>query len=323
METHARFFLIGLFSLVATLGLILFALWLGKLQLDREFQDYDVRFHESVTGLAVGGIVQYHGIQIGEVRKLSLDAKDPREVRVRVRVAADTPIKIDTKAQLSYTGLTGVAVIEMFGGTPDAKLLREADPRPIPEIDTVPSTLSQLMSGGSGAMHSTQEVMVRISEVLSDANIQRVSALLDNLQVVSTNVKDDYPSLRDALADARVLEQRLSSAAQRADNLLAQMQKGLAVKPGEAGTDVFDQARLAISEIRAAAGAVEQFAAGGSNTLKGIDVQARTELAATLKALQQTSTNLQRITQHFDQAPAEYLLGGETLPVYTPEPAKQ
>src|SRR5690606_39700492 len=50
---------------------------------DREHQEYDVRFHESVTGLSVGGIVQYHGIQVGEVRKLSLDPKDPREVRVR------------------------------------------------------------------------------------------------------------------------------------------------------------------------------------------------------------------------------------------------
>ena len=152
METHARFFLIGLFSLVVTIALVLFVLWLGKLQLDRDYQEYDVRFHESVTGLSVGGLVQYHGIQVGEVRRLSLDAKDPREVRVRIRVAAETPIKTDTKAQLSYTGLTGVAVVEMFGGTPEAKLLREVDTRHAPEIDTVPSTLSQLMSGGSGAM---------------------------------------------------------------------------------------------------------------------------------------------------------------------------
>ena len=32
METHARYFLIGLFSLVVTLALILFVLWLGKMQ---------------------------------------------------------------------------------------------------------------------------------------------------------------------------------------------------------------------------------------------------------------------------------------------------
>ncbi|HRG16778.1 MAG TPA: MlaD family protein, partial [Pseudomonadota bacterium] len=232
METHARFFLIGLFSLVVTVVLVLFVLWLGKLQLDREYQEYDVRFHESVTGLSVGGLVQYHGIQVGEVRKLSLDPKDPREVRVRIRVGADTPIKTDTKAQLSYTGLTGVAVVEMFGGTPEAKLLREVDPEHTPEIDTVPSTLSQLMSGGSGAMHSAQEVMARIAEVLNDDNIARVSALLDNLAAVSDDVKSDYPALRDALGEARVLEQRLASAAQRADALMAQLQKDVSPQDG-------------------------------------------------------------------------------------------
>lgn len=322
METHARFFLIGVFSLVATAGLVLFALWLGKLQLDREFQEYDVRFHESVAGLAVGGIVQYHGIQIGEVRRLSLDPEDPREVRVRVRVGADTPVKTDTKAQLSYTGLTGVAVVEMSGGTPGARLLRDIAPGTIPQIDTVPSTLSQLMSGGSGAMNSAQEVMVRLSEVLSDANIQRVSVLLDNLQAVSASVKTDYPALRDALNDARKLEQRLSSAAKRADELLAQMQNGLGSDANRPEGDIFEQARTAVAEIRTAAAAVETFADSGTVTVRGLDTQARDQLAATLQALRETSDNLLRITQKFDQAPVDYMLGGESLPVYTPEARK-
>jgi phospholipid/cholesterol/gamma-HCH transport system substrate-binding protein len=317
METHARFFLIGLFSLVVTVVLLLFVLWLGKLQLDREYQEYDVRFHESVTGLSVGGLVQYHGIQVGEVRKLSLDPKDPREVRVRIRVAADTPIKTDTKAQLSYTGLTGVAVVEMFGGTPEARLLREVDTRHAPEIDTVPSTLSQLMSGGSGAMHSAQEVMARIAEVLNDDNIARVSALLDNLAAVSDDVKTDYPALRDALGEARVLEQRLASAAQRADALLAQLQQDVSPQDGRPG--LIDEARTAVADIRAAAREVDAFAKTGQSTFGSLDTQARNELAATLQSLQIASENLARITQRFDENPADYVLGGESLPVYTPE----
>jgi phospholipid/cholesterol/gamma-HCH transport system substrate-binding protein len=320
METHARFFLIGLFSLVVTVVLVLFVLWLGKLQLDREYQEYDVRFHESVTGLSVGGLVQYHGIQVGEVRKLSLDPKDPREVRVRIRVGADTPIKTDTKAQLSYTGLTGVAVVEMFGGTPEAKLLREVDPEHTPEIDTVPSTLSQLMSGGSGAMHSAQEVMARIAEVLNDDNIARVSALLDNLAAVSDDVKSDYPALRDALGEARVLEQRLASAAQRADALMAQLQKDVSPQDGRPG--LLDEARTAVADIRAAAREVDAFAKTGQSTFGSLDTQARNELAATLQSLQIASENLARITQRFDENPADYVLGGESLPVYTPEKKK-
>jgi phospholipid/cholesterol/gamma-HCH transport system substrate-binding protein len=320
VETHARYFLIGLFSLVVTIALVLFVLWLGKLQLDREYQEYDVRFHESVTGLSVGGIVQYHGIQVGEVRKLSLDPKDPREVRVRIRVAATTPIKTDTKAQLSYTGLTGVAVVEMFGGTPEAKLLREVDTRAAPEIDTVPSTLSQLMSGGSGAVHSAQEVMHRIAEVLSDDNIARTATLLDNLATVSSEVKEDYPALRDAFGEARELERRLASAAQRADDVLAQLQKDLAPQDGR--PSLVEEARTAVADVRAAAREIDAFAQTGKSMFGSLDAQARNELATTLQALQQASENLVRITQRFDESPADYMLGGESLPVYTPEKKK-
>lgn len=320
METHARYFLIGLFSLVVTIVLVLFVLWLGKLQLDREYQEYDVRFHESVTGLSVGGIVQYHGIQVGEVRRLSLDPKDPREVRVRIRVTAATPIKTDTKAQLSYTGLTGVAVVEMFGGTPEARLLREVDTRAAPEIDTVPSTLSQLMSGGSGAVHSAQEVMHRIAEVLNDDNIARAATLLDNLATVSSEVKADYPALRDALGEARELERRLASAAQRADDVLARLQKDLAPQDGR--PSLAEEARTAVADIRAAAREIDAFAQTGQSTFGSLDAQARNELATTLQALQQASENLVRITQRFDENPADYVLGGESLPVYTPEKKK-
>ena len=319
METHARYFLIGTFSLVATAGLLLFVLWLGKLQLGKEYQEYDVRFHESVAGLAVGAGVQFHGIQIGEVRKLSLDPSDPREISVIVRVSANAPVKTDTKAQLSYTGLTGVAVIELFDGTPQAKLLREIDLSAAPRINSVPSSLSQLLDGGSGAVNGAQEVMARAAKLLSDDNIARVSNVLDALQTLGTNINQDYPELKSALADARALELRLSQAAERADRLIAQVQQGINAKNGGAEGDLFMQARSAIKDVGDAADSVQAFAASGTGTLKDIDSRGlNTEVLKLLEELSKASANLTRVTQRFDQAPINYLLGSEELPTYTP-----
>ncbi|AVP96345.1 hypothetical protein C7S18_03685 [Ahniella affigens] len=319
METHARYLLVGLFSLVVAIGLIVFVLWLGKLQLDREYREYDVRFHESVTGLSVGGLVQYHGIQVGEVRRLTLDPKDPREVHVRIRVGADTPIKADTRAQLSYTGLTGVAVVEMFGGSPESKLLYEVDTRDVPEIDTVPSTLSELMSGGSGAMHSAQEVMTRIAEVLSDTNIKRVSATLDHLAEVSGKLREDYPEARLALQDLRTLEQKLTTAADRTNALLAEVQSGIAGNTKD-DPNMMADLRTTIEQIQEAALSLKRVSDTGDRTLNGLDAQARGELTETLRALRETSENLARITRDFDRAPAGYLLHGDPLPTYQAKP---
>ena len=280
METHARYFLIGVFSLSILAVLLLFALWLGKLELGKDYQDYDIRFEESVAGLAKGGLVQFQGVQVGEVRKLKLDPIDPRVVIVRVRMTEQTPIKTDTKAQLSFTGLTGVAVIELIGGTPGARLLREVEPNSVPIIPSIPSTLTQLMVDGTGVLQKAQELMVRVTSVFNEENTARIAGMLENFEAISGMAKKDYPRLPGAISEAQ----------------------------------------SAISEIRKAVGAVNQFAKSSTRTVRGIDGQARGELAATLSSLRQATDNLVRITEHFDAAPAEYVLGREALPVYQAKP---
>ena len=284
METHARYFLIGVFSLAIMATLLLFALWLGKLDLGKDYQEYDIRFKESVAGLAKGGLVQFQGVQVGEVRKLKLDPIDPRVVIVRVRMNEQTPIKTDTKAQLSFTGLTGVAVIELIGGTPGAKMLRDVEPgKEVPVIASIPSTLTQLMVDGTGVLEKAQELMVRVTGVFSDENTARISGMLENFEAISGMAKNDYPRLPGAI----------------------------------------NEAQSAIAEIRQAVGSVNQFAKSSTSTVRGIDGQARGELAATLSSLRQASDNLVRITEHFDAAPADYVLGREALPTYQAEVKKQ
>ena len=284
METHARYFLIGVFSLAIMATLLLFALWLGKLELGKDYQEYDIRFKESVAGLAKGGLVQFQGVQVGEVRKLKLDPIDPRVVIVRVRMNEQTPIKTDTKAQLSFTGLTGVAVIELIGGTPGAKMLRDVEPgKEVPVIASIPSTLTQLMVDGTGVLEKAQELMVRVTGVFSDENTARISGMLENFEAISGMAKNDYPRLPGAI----------------------------------------NEAQSAIAEIRQAVGSVNQFAKSSTSTVRGIDGQARGELAATLSSLRQASDNLVRITEHFDAAPADYVLGREALPTYQAEVKKQ
>ena len=83
-----------------------------------------------MTGLGNGGIVQYNGINVGEVEKLSLDKQDPRKVIARIRLQAGTPVKIDTKAKLAFIGLTGVAEIQLSGGLPQSPRLVPTSPVP-------------------------------------------------------------------------------------------------------------------------------------------------------------------------------------------------
>ncbi|HBH88333.1 MAG TPA: MCE family protein, partial [Hyphomonadaceae bacterium] len=113
METRASYALIGAAVLAAFAALIAFTIWLGKVEFDREFSEYDVVFEGAVNGLSEGGQVRYLGINVGEVVSLSLDRENTENVIARIRVDADTPVRTDSKAYLDFAGLTGVTFIQI------------------------------------------------------------------------------------------------------------------------------------------------------------------------------------------------------------------
>ena len=51
METRANYVLIGGFTILASVFLLLFALWATKFSSDRSWRRYEVIFTEPVTGL--------------------------------------------------------------------------------------------------------------------------------------------------------------------------------------------------------------------------------------------------------------------------------
>ena len=111
METQANYVLIGAFTLARDRLAVLFALWIAQVLARTRMGRVRHRVREAVTGLSVGGSVQYNGIQVGEVRKLALDPVDPRRVRrARARRRPARRSSADTRATLTFTGLTGVAV---------------------------------------------------------------------------------------------------------------------------------------------------------------------------------------------------------------------
>ena len=119
METRANYVLIGAFTVLTAVFLLLFALWAAKFSSDRDWDRYEVIFSEPVTGLTEGGSVQYNGIGVGTVDRLSLDPDDARNVIALLKLKSDTPVKVDTRAKLSQQGITGVPFILLSGGSPE------------------------------------------------------------------------------------------------------------------------------------------------------------------------------------------------------------
>ncbi len=205
METRAHHVIIGAFAIGVFALALGFVLWLSKSSIDREFEIYDIVFTEAVTGLSKGGLVQYNGIKVGEVVQLSLAKDDPRKVIARIRVVADAPIRQDTRAKLGLMGVTGVAFIQLSGGSPSSPPLKPTPENPVPVIPSEESALSKLLASGSDIVTSVNDLLLRANEVLSKDNVDRISATLENLKGVTGTInaqRDDLGAALKQLASA-------------------------------------------------------------------------------------------------------------------------
>lgn len=307
METKAHHVLIGAFTLVVVALVVLFALWLGKTSLSRQYHYYDIVFTESVTGLSKGSPVQYNGIQIGEVSQLKLDPKDPRKVLARIQVGADTPIKTDTRAKLGLLGLTGVAFVQLTGGAPSSQPLMPTPDNPVPVIQSESSALSKLLSSGSDVVTSLNGILERLGNLVSEQNVERINSTLENIDQTTRALaaeRDDLRELvRQAAAAAKELNQTLAGTNQLVNG---------------PGRETLDRAAAAMASLQQATQTLDKLLAENQGSLqsglRGVD-----QIGPALREMRATLRDIHQLTSKLQANPAGYLFGREQPAEFTPK----
>ena len=198
MEPRAHHVLIGLFTVVTIAAILLFALWLGDSQGNREYTWYEIGFRQGVSGLSEGSPVQYSGIEVGNVAELRLDPENPSHVLALVRVYEDVPVRENTKASLSLANITGAMTIQLSGGTADSKILK-GDRRNPPYIQAEPSQLSALMSNSESLFQRADDFLTNANQFLSEENADNLTAALENLRTASDSLVSETENLNRAL----------------------------------------------------------------------------------------------------------------------------
>jgi len=312
METRAHHVLIGLFTVIVVAAALLFGLWLAKSSTDRQFAEYQVIFNEAVSGLSQGSAVQYNGIKVGDVNQLKLDPQDPRRVLARIRLGADTPIKQDTHAKLALTGVTGMAVIQLSGGSPGSPALTSPDGN-LPVIVADPSPLSKLLSNGEDVMTNINDVVSRASQLMSDENVARISRTLDHLDKATGAVADQRDDIRALLSQLALASKQATATLEQTEQL-ARSANGLVDQQGRA---TLDSARNAMASLERSTAAIDRLLNDNRAALDG-GMQGLGELGPAVRELRDAANSLRGITRKFDDNPAGFLLGRDRSKEFVP-----
>ena len=312
METRAHHVLIGLFTVVAVGCALLFALWLGKSSMDREYSYYDIGFSQAVSGLSSGSSVEYSGIKVGDVVQLWLEPDDPRKVRARIRVYGGTPIKSDTQARLALANITGSMVIQLHGGTPESPRLK-GDPDNPPLIIADPSSLSALLENGEDLMSNINNLLLSANQIFSEENTSRLSRTLEHLEQATSVLSDHRGDLAQTLQQFNQLSQQantvmgeLSSLARNANGLLDDQGRSVLTSAAQS-MDTLDQATARLDKL------LEENEGALNNGMQGFN-----ELGPAINELRTTLGALRRVTQRLEDNPSGFLLGRDKLQEFNP-----
>jgi phospholipid/cholesterol/gamma-HCH transport system substrate-binding protein len=298
MEDKVNYALVGAFVLGLGAALVAGVLWLAAGLGGKQAMDpYQAVIQESVAGLNVDAPVKYLGVDVGKVSQIEIDPQNSQQVRLRFLIVRGTPIQTDSVAVLKTQGLTGIAYIEISGGSDGEQPLRPGPDGAAPMIPFKPS------------------LAARLENVLSNvlANVDRVS---NNLNAVFN--ADNQAALKSVLADTATLMQAL--AAQKG-SLSAGI--GDAARTARLTARAGEQLGPTLDRIAASAQAVERMAevAGAASARAGkaadaaasgvqqMGAETLPELARLMAELNELSASLRRLSEQTAGSPSSLLLG--------------
>lgn len=312
METRAHHVLIGLFSVLVVVGAMLFGLWLAKASMDSTFKDYEVVFNEAVSGLSKGSSVQYNGIKVGDVIELRLDEKDPRRVLARIRLAAGTPVKVDTKAKLALTGVTGTSIIQLSGGDPNSPDLKGKGAK-LPEIVASPSPIARLLTDGTDLMANINMLLHNANQLFSEENVSRVSKTLDNLEQTTSAISGQRGDISQTLKQLSQVGKDASSTLEQT-TLLMRNANGLLSTQGK---QMFSSAEQAMQSLEHSSATINTLLNNNQESLNS-GLQGLNQLGPAVNELRETLSTLRSISRRLEANPSGYLLGREQNKEFTP-----
>ncbi len=309
--------LVGAFVLALGLVLIAGALWLasgGAFQ--KKYDLYQAIEDESVSGLNVNAPVKHNGVDVGKVQDIRLDAANPERVILLLAIERGSPIKEDTVAVLKTQGLTGIAYVELSGGTRAAADLGILPGNTYPVIRTKPSLSARLENILTNVLAKLDSTSNNINAILGEDNRASLKSALSDIAVVARTVAARKDSLdaslvqaektfkNTAIASAKLgpVIDRIGPAIDRIGPVIERVGRG-ADAIEKMGSDFSQTSASATRAVDAVGADVSRFTA---NTLPELQ-----QLLAELGAL---TTSLRRVSEQTERDPRGLLFGRKPVP---------
>jgi phospholipid/cholesterol/gamma-HCH transport system substrate-binding protein len=270
---------------------------------------------ESVSGLSVDATVKYRGVEVGRVREIVLNPENMEQVRLTLDIVRGTPIKEDTLAVLDTQGLTGLATVNLTGGSRDSPMLSAKPGEEYPVIQSGPSLFFRLDRA--------------LSRLLADESVPRLLENLDSLTRDARGAVDEEnrAALRRLLGDFAKIAHTLAARREELDESVLRASEALGSFAG-VGKKIDDQLPEVLNETRTSirafhemtremartSASIESVLNGNRSNIEQFSGQTLGEAAVLISELRELTARLGRLAQELEQEPSTLIFGRPRLP---------
>ena len=294
METRGSYVFVGSVVLIVIAAAFLAILFLT--QTKQDYDEYDVIFRDRVSGLSVGAAVSFNGIQKGEVRDLTIAPDNPSIVVARVRVDSDTPVKTDTKAELELVGFTGLAIIQLVGGSAEEALLKDVT-RGVPRIEADAGGIAQILAGSN-------DIIAAANRLLSEENTKAFARVLSNIDTLTGTLAEQHDNISATVQNLSAASAKLARTADSLDKIMA-----------EDGPQTVAEAKATLVETKAMVAELRGAIAENRESIRIFTDQGLAQVGPAVAEARQMFRTLDQVLREIDRDPRGYLLG-ESTPLY-------
>lgn len=304
MDPKVNYPLVGLFVVVLGAALSAVIVWLSGGTEEKAYQTYVAYMYESVAGLNPRAPVKYRGVDVGQVRTISIDKGNPERVRLLLDIEEGTPVKTDTVAVLSMQGITGLAFVDLTGGSKNAPDLQAAPGRHYPEIQVGPSLLLRLdtaVSTGQTELvevaHELKTTAQRFKALLDEDNQRSIANALKNVERITASLAENTHTLGNDLQQVTAILENITRVSKGLPALAQSTKSGL------------DASEHAIAKITDTTRNLNQLITQLRQDLSRFSQDTLAQGNPLLTELRQSSESLRRLTQKLERNPNMLLLG--------------
>jgi phospholipid/cholesterol/gamma-HCH transport system substrate-binding protein len=313
MEPKVNYIVVGSFVALLSAAILSGILWLGKSDYRGSYDRYEAYMTESVAGLSVDSSVKYRGVDVGRVKAIALRADNPEEVVLTLDIVRGTPVKTDTIAMLETQGLTGLATINLTGGSREAPVLQPQAGQTYPVIKTGPSLFSRLDKTASRLLSEEG-----LGQLLADLDLAAkgvANVLNDDNRTMLTKTIKDLSDVAQTIASHKVqIEHSLNGAAKSAENL-TKLTASLNAQVPPLLTEINKSVKamdVATEELAKTTKTVGTVVSEARPELQQFTKRTLPEAGQLVTELRQLTSTLTRVARELEREPSSLVFGRKT-----------